>query len=303
MPYGRFRATPWVVSSHSVFCEAMSLTIFSIPKPFIGHIAVIQRNALASWRRLEPRPEIILFGDEAGVAEAARDFDAHHELRIATNEHGTPLVSDAFYRAVTVASNELLVFSNADILYNDSLVEGASSARLPRRFLMGGRRWDVDVPQRLDAADSDTWKKLFADHERTGRLHGPAGMDYFIFPRTMALNMPQFAVGRVGWDSWLVWKCRMEGIPVIDATRSITALHQNHDYTQLKLGYQHARGPERDLNIRAAGGLSHLLTLREADWHLVHGGLTRPPWPQRVFAILGTSPLYQRILAFKRARN
>src|SRR6266853_4649960 len=45
------------------------LTIFASAKPFHGHTGVIQRNAIASWTRLRPRPEIILFGNEPGVAE------------------------------------------------------------------------------------------------------------------------------------------------------------------------------------------------------------------------------------------
>ena len=44
------------------------LTLFSTCKPFHGHNGVIQRNALKSWRLLHPDIEIILFGDDEGVA-------------------------------------------------------------------------------------------------------------------------------------------------------------------------------------------------------------------------------------------
>jgi hypothetical protein len=47
------------------------MTIFAIPKPFIGQIGVIQKNAIASWTKLSPRPEIILFGDEIGTGAIA----------------------------------------------------------------------------------------------------------------------------------------------------------------------------------------------------------------------------------------
>lgn len=45
------------------------LTIFSYPKPFKGHIDVIQRNAINSWTLLNPKPEIILACDEEGTKE------------------------------------------------------------------------------------------------------------------------------------------------------------------------------------------------------------------------------------------
>jgi hypothetical protein len=49
------------------------ISIFSAPKPFIEpHIAVIQRNAIRSWKAIGA--EVILVGDDAGVAEAAADL-------------------------------------------------------------------------------------------------------------------------------------------------------------------------------------------------------------------------------------
>jgi hypothetical protein len=45
------------------------ITLFSTPKPFVGHVGVIQRNAILSWQRLHPDVEIILVGEDAGTAE------------------------------------------------------------------------------------------------------------------------------------------------------------------------------------------------------------------------------------------
>ena len=50
------------------------LTIFSTPKPFQGHIGVIQRNAIGSWKQLHPDVEIVLFGDDEGAAEVVVQF-------------------------------------------------------------------------------------------------------------------------------------------------------------------------------------------------------------------------------------
>lgn len=276
------------------------LTIFTIPKPFKGHIGRIQRNAIANWCRLSPRPEIILFGESAGVAEEARRQRVRHETELSTNAYGTPLVSDAFARASCLSQNDRLMYSNADILYDGSLFDGIRGAASMSNFLISGRRWDVAVNADLSLERDETWYRLFADRQVSGRLHGPSGMDYFIFPRIQRFDMPDLAVGRVAWDCWMIWKCRATGIPVIDATGTIRALHQNHDYSDLALGCQHTKGPERDLNLKAAGGLSHLLTLREADWQMVEGRLKRPRWPQRLVAWLGPTLPYRKLLALKR---
>lgn len=50
------------------------LTPFTIAKPFCGHFAVIQRNAIRSWTLLHPACEISLFDDEDGSTEIAAEF-------------------------------------------------------------------------------------------------------------------------------------------------------------------------------------------------------------------------------------
>ena len=55
------------------------LTIFSTPKPFVGHIGIIQRNAIKSWTLLHPDVEVILFGDDEGAAQACQDLGIRHE--------------------------------------------------------------------------------------------------------------------------------------------------------------------------------------------------------------------------------
>jgi hypothetical protein len=49
------------------------LTLFTVPKPFRGHIGDVQRNAIESWRALREDVQVVLVGDEEGVEQAARD--------------------------------------------------------------------------------------------------------------------------------------------------------------------------------------------------------------------------------------
>lgn len=58
------------------------LTLFSPPKSFRGHFAIIQINAIRSWLRLKPACEIILLGNEEGVEETASQFGIHRILGI-----------------------------------------------------------------------------------------------------------------------------------------------------------------------------------------------------------------------------
>src|SRR3954465_94392 len=118
-------------------------TVVAIPKPFRGHIGMIQRNALQSWSRLDGA-DVLLIGDEEGVAEAARDVGARHVAEVEKSPQGTPLVSSAFSTARDVSRPPLLVFVNGDIVLLPDF-----SAALRRieftDFLLVGQRWNVDL--------------------------------------------------------------------------------------------------------------------------------------------------------------
>src|ERR1700685_4705635 len=91
-------------------------TILAMPKPFRGHIGVIQRNAIISWTKLFPKPDIFLFGEEPGTAEIAAELQIGHLHDTERNEFGTPLLNDLIKRAKEVADAPLLCYVNSDII-------------------------------------------------------------------------------------------------------------------------------------------------------------------------------------------
>jgi len=126
------------------------LTLLAFPKPFCGHIKLIQRNAIGSWARLRPECEIILFGDEEGTAEVAKEFGLLHVSEVARNECGTPLLSDVFEKGKQRAKHDLLCYVNCDIiLKRDFLPAVKRVSEWNRRFLMVGECWNLDVAEVL----------------------------------------------------------------------------------------------------------------------------------------------------------
>jgi len=117
------------------------LTIFAMPKAFVGHTDAIQRNAITSWTKLKRHSEIILFGNDEGVAEFAQRYDLRHISGVKCNEFGTPLLNDLFTKAQAAASNDICVYVNSDIILMDDFTEAIKSvARRFDQFLMVGRR-------------------------------------------------------------------------------------------------------------------------------------------------------------------
>jgi len=89
--------------------SSLMLTLFAIPWPFRGHMEVIQRNAIKSWTLLQPRPEIVLFGDDQGTGEIAKELGVRHVPDIGQNEYRTPLLDDLFQKAQNLATHNLLL--------------------------------------------------------------------------------------------------------------------------------------------------------------------------------------------------
>jgi hypothetical protein len=254
------------------------ITIFTVPKPFAGHIEVIQRNAIKSWLSLGPAVEIILIGDERGMAEVAAEFNLSQIPAVARNTYNTPLVNSAFQIAQEVGQGSFMVFVNADIILSRGILETLGAIPF-NKFLVSCQRWDLDIDQELDF-ESANWRERLSELVKIkGRLHESSGMDCFIFPRGMYKDLPGFAIGRPGWDNWLLFWTRKNKIPVIDATATMMIVHQNHDYSHLpqELATSHG-GREMDVNLELAGGWGHIFTLKDADWILGPQGLKKSPW-------------------------
>ena len=253
------------------------ITFFSAPKPFTDpHIATIQRNAIKSWTLL-PDVGVLLIGNEQGVVETAKELGVRHLPDVRCTENGTPLISSMFQLAREHTESDLLCIINADMILVSDFVEAARRSRLQRdKFVLLSQRWDLDVTEPIEFGE-DWQDRQSLIVNRHGSLHRPAGSDFFLFPRSCYTEVPDFAIGRAGWDNWMIYKARQEKWPVIDCTPSVMIIHQNHDYSHLPEGKSHYTHPETDENIRLAGGPAAVrYTILDATHRLKDGRLVRP---------------------------
>ncbi|HEX7432744.1 MAG TPA: hypothetical protein VF326_03745 [Anaerolineaceae bacterium] len=253
------------------------LTIFTAPKPFTNpHINLIQRNAIQSWRALGADVQVVLIGREAGMAELAQELNLPHLTQCASNEKGTPLINSIFSLAREASQSPVLAYVNADVMLLPDFLEAAhQSMAQARQFLVVGQRWDLAVQEPL--AFGPEWDKVLEQRvAQNGRLHQPAGSDYFLFPRSCFTELPPFAVGRAGWDNWMIYYARRQGWWVIDATQSIIAIHQDHDYSHLPGGKPHYHLPESNQNTALAGGRRAIFSLLDANRQLKKSHVVSP---------------------------
>jgi len=249
------------------------ITLFSTLKPVRGHFGIIQTNALQSWLHLHPACEIVLFGNEEGTGEISSRLGARHIPRVACNKWGTPLISSLFEEAQKVANNQILCYVNADIILMSDFLDAVQRVR-KRAFLIVGRRWNLKVDELVNFDDPNWEHGLRDDVAIHGVLEKPDGLDYFVFPKGIFSDIPSFAVGRPGWDNWMIYRARYLGIPVIDVTPSMPAIHQIHDYSHHPQGKEGVwKGPEAEANLQLLGGARYAFTLWDATSRLYPNGL------------------------------
>jgi GT2 family glycosyltransferase len=207
-----------------------NVTLFAMPKPFRGHNGVIQKNALASWTRLDIVSEIILLGDEEGTAEAARSAGATHCKDVRFDRVGTPLLDHMFHLARERAKTEWLFYVNADIILLPRFGELVKrSVAAVGKCLIVSQRWNMDITESFEF--SPGWpERLTALANKEAELFSPFGIDVFVFHTSLFADVPPFALGRSYWDNWLVSDARRRGYPVVDVTDEFNVIHQNHSY-------------------------------------------------------------------------
>ena len=256
------------------------ITFFTTGKPFIGHNGVIQRNALKSWTLAAPGAEVILFGNEEGAAETARELGIRHVAEVERRPEGPKVLRSFFDEAQRIARYETLCYVNCDIiLMHDFATAVEKVVAGNKEFLLVGRRWDTDVTEPI-AFEGTAWREQLREkaHARAAQCSGD-WIDYFAFRKGFYLGkLPEFVIGRVFWDQWLVWKAQEAGAMVVDASQAVLAIHQNHDY-----GYHPAgkAGVWSDAlsqrNYALAGGRWHLRTIDDASHLLDVDGLKPNP--------------------------
>ena len=251
------------------------ISFLASPKPWAGVALQNQEKAVKSWLTLHPDIEVILYGDAPGTAIACALLGAQHIPDIAATPQGVPYFGAIADHAAKYAKYDIQCYVNCDILFTKNLLD--TTKHIPfSQFLMIGQRIDLAEGIVMDMAKPDILTELENLSENgMATLHPPAGSDYFLFPRGMWHGLPPVVIGRGGYDNALIAFCIKNGIPVIDATLSVIALHQFHDYGHVKGGASEVFDGAIALSNLALAPKHAIPTLEDAQYFLKSGNLVR----------------------------
>lgn len=239
------------------------ITIFATFRSFDHpHFGMIQRNAIGSWIRLEPRPQILVMGIDPGSKEICEEFGLTHVPDIKLSDRNTPMIDDMFAKAYELAVNETLLLVSSDIILFPDVLETASilNQHFGGGYMATLRRRDKHADRLIDF-DDPSW----ADEARSGTTLGhPGAGDFFLFPKTFYANgIPPFAIGRASVDNWLIWEAVQLGA-CVDVTYAMQIVHQNHDYSHVG-GFDKLVGGE-EFKANRALGEGKMLEIINSNW-------------------------------------
>lgn len=237
------------------------IILFSTCKPFTGLIAVLQRNAFRNWSKLK-QTQVVIFGDEEGTSEASAQFGFTHVGDVELGPQGYPLIPAMFETVQKLYPESAYLFTNSDMIYRG--VEDALNhlVGIFPEFLMVGIRQDVRVAGEL------AFRKGWVESLRSrGKFHPPCGVDYFGFTSNLWGKIPDFQVGNLGFDNWLVEQALKSGKPVVDVTEVVDAFHQRHPprTSENRPGDRYNLGFFKSNRGRTRGWVTHATYVLEKD--------------------------------------
>ncbi len=194
----------------------------------------IHNNTVANWSGLLPFVQPVLFilpRDNPIWIRAALDQGWKVERSVRTRS-GIPVLKDMFKVVASKHRSPFLGFANADDLFGASLILTLLQLSCShydvihdRVSLIVGRRRNID--ERHVGSDV-SGMAVDRKGKSMRQFHGLA-QDYFIVSRHSGFcweNVPDFVVGRYGYDNWLITMAQQWNVTLVDASATITVLHQ-----------------------------------------------------------------------------
>ena len=219
---------------------------------------------------------MILLADDEGTDLVAEELGVKHIPNVQRNEFGTPLLNSAFQLAEDAASNPIVCFVNADIILMSSFLQAFQMVKeASSNFLVTAQRRDLQVDDLLEFEDG--WEdNLISEVATRGRLHHYTGIDFWGYPKGLLDGMPPMAVGRVAYESWCLYRARSSRAQLIDATKVVVSVHQEHNYSHHPGGLRGiGEGVEAQRNREMVGGRRYFFIIKDRTHILSEKGITR----------------------------
>lgn len=207
--------------------------IVSTMKPLspMNDFMVEQTNALLSWKRLRCNPLIIIVGDDAGVPEFCQSHQVINHKEVKKNNYGTPLVGDILRIGWSYCNDEdICIYINADIIVDNTLCDtlDAFVSAYPnyhqQKYFLTSIRYDWYNYSSINFDDPNWYQNI--NKNMQGNWSTPDGIDIFIHKKDTFKNIPDVAIAKWNYDTWLLNYAIKNFDISIDITKTTHLMHQ-----------------------------------------------------------------------------
>ena len=205
---------------------------------------IAYNNTVKNWMKLLPYVSSpVVFTNDKFLSEQCK-AEGWYALPIGrTAAGGAPVLKDMFREVMTRFQSLFYAFSNADILYDNSLIQTlfatAKTQDLNKPILMVGIRTNV---QNVMPHEVITWDAMKSTAKRRGKLFLRNAEDYFITSFSYPWHsIPDVVIGRRAYDNWLVLNARKKKHLLIEISDTVLALHQTTKAGNFE-GHRHRDG-------------------------------------------------------------
>ncbi|KAH3844279.1 uncharacterized protein LOC127872752 [Dreissena polymorpha] len=196
----------------------------------------INNKTLFNWRTL-PDVNLIVFSDSEDVNRLSKAA-GWSVVPIQNKAAGAPILPEMFIEAKKTFKSYFYAYANGDLLFTDSLITTLRTVLCSHEYfksekssglLIVGRRTNIPAASVIND-DAISWSKLHSLAKSQGELFQTDAEDYFISDSKYPWESFQpVAVGRRGYDNWVVAFSRYSNKTVIDASETVLCLHQTLD--------------------------------------------------------------------------
>lgn len=228
-------------------------------KKFKPPYSRIQNSALFSWKA--NNIETFTPENEIGVKDACQGYS---NVKLIPNvkrarelgfPNQSPIVRDMIMKALPLVKTPMIALINSDIIILPDFAERIE--KIVKKYgydiyLVGTRR-DIKLKTLINSEES--YKQVI---EEDRELYDKStSSDLFITSKFMwrkiIHEMPEFILGRYGWDNWLHMIAEIKGFRKFNCTETLIILHCEHDYKHImlqeKIPEQAASSSQYNLNL------------------------------------------------------
>lgn len=217
------------------------ISFISAFKKFKPPYDMIQHSTMYSWKA--NKIEVVVPDNEVGLKDACQGYpnikfvsDVKRAREIGFSNQ-SPIVKDMIARALPLINTPMVALINSDIIILPDFVKKIDKIlkKYGYDIYMVGTRYDIKLNTSISSEES--YQQVLNEDRKI--FDESTSSDIFIASkftwRKIIHEMPEFILGRYGFDNWLHTIAEIKRYRKFNCTNALTILHCEHDHKHIKI--------------------------------------------------------------------